>query len=132
MRRPLRVLLVDDDRDSREICGEFLVVAGYEVVQAANGAEGVAAAIARRPDVVVMDLDMPVMGGLEAIRRLKAEPRTRALPVIVLSASAVVEHGNVARAGCPTCLAKPCDLDDLQGVIQSLVDVPRLERLSGG
>jgi CheY-like chemotaxis protein len=105
-------------------------MAGYEVMQAANGEEGVATALGGRPDVVVMDLDMPVMGGLEAIGRLKADPRTKALPVVVLSASAVLEHGSAACAGCPTCLAKPCDLDDLEGVIRSIVEGERLERTS--
>jgi CheY-like chemotaxis protein len=130
MHRPWRVLLVDDDDDARELCGEYLTMAGYEVVQAVNGADGVAAAIGKRPDVILMDLDMPVMGGLEAIRRLKADPRTMALPVIVLSASAVLKHGSAACAGCATRLAKPCDLGDLEGIIRSIVEGERLERTS--
>ncbi len=119
--RPWRVLLVDDDDDCRELCGEYLRAAGYEVLQAENGLEGVEIANSRKPDLVVMDLEMPVMGGLEAIRRLRADVRTRAIHVIVLSANGDVDHAKVKRAGCDSCLVKPCALDDLEGVIRAAV-----------
>src|ERR1700679_3578070 len=92
VRRAWRVLLVDDQVEAREICAEYLTATGYEVLQAENGARAIDVAIARKPDVIVMDIEMPVMDGLEATRRLGADPRTHAIPVIVLSANAVVEH----------------------------------------
>ncbi len=91
MRSPRRVLLVDDEVDLREMCTEYLTTAGYEVLQAANGAEAIDIAIARRPDVIVMDIEMPVMDGLEAAQRLAADARTYAIPVIMLSAYRVAE-----------------------------------------
>jgi CheY-like chemotaxis protein len=126
MERPRRVLLVDDDDDSRELCAEYLGAAGFEVVQAENGAEGIETAIRRKPDLVVMDLEMPVMGGLEAIERLRDDARTRAIPVIVLGATGDVDHAKVMRAGCDTCLVKPCEPDDLEGIIRAVLDASQL------
>ena len=127
MRRPWRVLLVDDEVDFRELCKEYLTTAGYEVLQAENGAEAVDVAIDHRPDVIVMDIEMPVVGGLEAIQRLGADARTRAIPVILLSASAIAEHNKKAeRLGCTVCLVKPCDPFDLEGIIRTLVETKRL------
>jgi DNA-binding response OmpR family regulator len=135
MPRPPRVLLVDDDDDGRELCAEYLGAAGFEVLQAENGAKGVETAVRRRPDLVVMDLEMPVMDGLEAIRRLRGDASMRAVPVVVLSANGDVEHAEVKRAGCDVCLVKPCNPDDLEGVIRALLDAHRFEsahdRVSG-
>jgi two-component system cell cycle response regulator DivK len=132
MPRPERVLLADDDEDGRELCAEFLSLAGFEVLQAVNGAEAIQTAIRRRPDIVVMDLEMPIMGGLEAIRRLRGDARTRAIPVVVLSANGDVDYRmKVARAGGEMCLVKPCDPDELEGVIRALLDTSRPEHGSG-
>ena len=130
MPRPQRVLLVDDDNDTRALCAEHLGTAGFEVLQAANGAEAIAMAIQRKPDIVVMDLEMPVMGGLEAIQRLRGDDRTRAIPIVVLSANGDVDHAKVKRAGCDICLVKPCRLDDLEGVIRALLDMYPVELAS--
>jgi CheY-like chemotaxis protein len=118
--------LVDDDEDGRELCAEYLGVAGFEVLQAGNGADGIEAAVRRNPDLVVMDLQMPVMGGLEAIERLRGDARTRTIPVIVLSANGIVDHARARRAGCDTCLDKPCWPEDLEGTIRALIDSNRL------
>jgi CheY-like chemotaxis protein len=83
-----------------------------------NGVEAIDAAIHREPDLIVMDLEMPVMGGLEAIRRLRVDERTRAIPVMVLSADGIVGHARAKRVGCNTCPVKPCDPDDLEGIIE--------------
>ena len=127
------MLLVDDEVDVREMCTEYLTTAGYEVLQAENGAEAVDIAVARQPDLIVMDIEMPVMDGLEATRRLGADARTRAIPVIVLSANGIVEH---AKAGAPrvqrVCLVKPCDPYDLEGIIRTLVESRRQEPAAGG
>ena len=132
MRRPWRVLLVDDDVDIREMCAEYLTTAGYEVLQAENGAKAIDVAIDREPDVIVMDVEMPVMDGLEAVLRLGADARTHAIPVIVLSANGVVEHANAERVGCTVCLVKPCDPYDLEGIIRTLVEARRQEPAAGG
>jgi CheY-like chemotaxis protein len=126
MQRPWRVLLVDDDDDSREVYAAWLTAAGYEVLQAEDGAEAIETTLRRRPDLIVMDLEMPVMGGLEAIRRLREDARTWAIPVVVLSANGIVDHAKAARAGCETCLVKPCACDDLENVVQAILDASRL------
>ncbi len=125
MRRPSRVLLVDDEIDIRELCTEYLTTTGYDVLQAENGAEAIELAIERMPDIVVMDVEMPIMGGLEAIRRLGGDARTHAIPVILLSASAIAEHVEAERLGCTVCLVKPCDPYDLEGIIRTLLQTRR-------
>jgi len=127
MPRPQRVLLVDDDEDSRELCAEYLGAAGFEVLQAADGAAAVETAIRRKPDLVVMDLAMPIMGGLEAVERLKHDTRTRAIPVIVLSSTGDVDHAKAERAGCALCLVKPCDPEELESLIRTVLDTHRLD-----
>jgi CheY-like chemotaxis protein len=121
VRRPWRVLLVDDDADLREMCSEYLTTAGYDVLQAENGAVAIDVAIGRKPDVIVMDLEMPVMAGLEAMQRLGVDPRTRAIPVVVLSANGVLPQATAERLGCKVCLLKPCDPRDLEGILRTLV-----------
>jgi two-component system cell cycle response regulator DivK len=130
MQRPWRVLIVDDDEDGRELCAEYLAGAGFEVLLAENGEVGIETAVRRRPDIVVMDLEMPVMGGLEAIERLRGDARTRAIPIVVLSANGDVDCERVRLAGCDTCLVKPCLPDDLEGVVRALLDADRLQPAS--
>jgi two-component system cell cycle response regulator DivK len=132
MRRPWRVLLVDDEVDVREMCAEYLTTAGYEVLQAENGARAIDVAIGRKPDVIVMDIEMPVMDGLEATQRLGADARTRGIPVIVLSANGIVEHAKAERLGCNVCLVKPCDPYDLEGIIRTLAEPRRQAPATGG
>jgi len=123
MPRPGRVLLVDDDADSRELYAYSLGGAGFEVLQAENGAIAVETAIRTRPDVVVMDLEMPVMGGLEAIRRLRANAVTRAIPVVVLSGNSVLDRATAKHAGCTEFLLKPCSAVELEGVVRAFLDI---------
>jgi CheY-like chemotaxis protein len=132
MRRPWRILLVDDEVDFREMCAEYLTTAGYEVLQAESGKEAIDVAIARKPDLIVMDVEMPRMDGLEATRRLGADARTHAIPVIVLSANSIAQHARAERLGCTVCLTKPCDPDDLEGVIRTLVETRRHTPTVGG
>lgn len=123
--RPWRVLLVDDDAESREMYAECLTE--FEVCQADNGAVAIGAAIQSKPDVIIMDLQMPVMDGLEAIARLKADERTQGIPIAVLSGDSVAEHAKAKRAGCAVCLVKPCCPEELANVIRALADPCSLE-----
>lgn len=104
--RPL-VLVVDDFPDTVELLTELLFDAGYSVTLAFDGDDGVARAAVVRPDVIVMDLAMPRKDGLAATRALKADPRTRHIPVVLYTAHAGAELGVVARAaGCAAVVAK--------------------------
>lgn len=102
------VLLVDDYADTRELYGFYLRMQGYGVEEAEDGIDGVAKAVALRPAAIVMDLAMPNMNGWEATRILKADPRTRTIPVICLTAHAhPKERESALDAGCDVFLTKP-------------------------
>src|SRR5438046_8654140 len=98
-RKPI-VLLVDDYPDAREMYAEYLEFSGFDIVQAGNGVEAIERAIDSHPDVILMDLSLPVMDGWEATRRLKADERTNAIPVLAVTGRAVAGVSNdAANAG---------------------------------
>jgi len=103
-----RVLLVDDYPDAREMYTEYLEFSGFDVVEAGNGMEALQKAVDASPDIILMDLSLPVMDGWEATRRLKAHPALKDVPVIALSAHAMIGDEDRARqAGCDDYLSKP-------------------------
>jgi two-component system cell cycle response regulator DivK len=108
------VLVVDDFVDNREMYSEYLQFSGYRVIEATNGREAVEAATAQLPDIIIMDLSLPVMDGWEATRRLKSNARTASIPVVALTGHALAGHSKGARdAGCDSFLIKPCLPDQL-------------------
>jgi two-component system cell cycle response regulator DivK len=120
-RKPL-VLVVDDFADNREMYSEYLAFSGYDVIEARNGKEAVDAANDRKPDIIIMDLSLPVMDGWEATRRLKADARTKDIPVVALTGHALAGHSKGAReAGCDSFLAKPCLPDQLVAEIKRML-----------
>ena len=122
VKKPL-VLVVDDFADNREMYSEYLSFSGYDVIEATNGKEAVDAARARLPDIIIMDLSLPVMDGWEATRRLKADDRTRKIPVVALTGHALAGHSKGARdAGCDSFLAKPCLPDQLVAEIKRMLE----------
>ena len=112
------ILLVDDYEDSRFLYVHSLTAAGYRVEEAADGQEGLDKAFSLLPDVVVMDLSLPVLDGWEAIRRLESDDRTRATPIIALTGHSVREEDN---PGYTALLVKPCMPDALTTKIRELV-----------
>jgi two-component system cell cycle response regulator DivK len=109
-----RVLLVDDVEDNLDMYAEFLRYSGFDVIAAGDGEAALLHVQAIRPDVIVMDLAMPVMHGWEACRRLKADPETKMIPVIVLTAR-VLKGADVDTPllECEAYLTKPCLPQDL-------------------
>jgi CheY-like chemotaxis protein len=106
-RRPL-ILVAEDYTDTRELFQEFLQLQGYDVITAADGADALDKARAAHPDLVLMDLSMPVLDGYEVTRALKQDERTRDIPVLAHSAHAMAIHTTLAReAGCDTVVPKP-------------------------
>ena len=93
------MLLVDDYPDAREMYGEYLRFSGFDVVQASNGMEALQQAIETSPDIVLMDLSLPVMDGWEATRRLKADARTAAIPVVAVTGHSLAGVSENAREG---------------------------------
>ena len=109
-----RILLVEDNELSRDMLSRRLTRRGYEVLLATDGAQGVEAARTGAPDIILMDMSLPVIDGWEATRRLKAEPNTRSIPIIALTALAMASDERMAReAGCDDFDTKPVDLPRL-------------------
>jgi|SRR5712691_3549387 two-component system cell cycle response regulator DivK len=103
-----RILVVEDQEDNRRILRDLLTSAGYEIIQAENGEEALAAAARERPDLILMDIQLPVLDGYEATRRIKANPALRAIPVIAVTSYALSGDENKARAaGCDAYVTKP-------------------------
>ena len=119
----LRVLVVDDYPDAREMYAEYLQYSGFEVIEATNGAEALQRAIESMPDIILMDLSLPVMDGWEATRRLKADQRTAGIPVVALTGHALAGISDgAARAGCDAFVTKPCLPEDLVKEIRRALD----------
>ncbi len=103
-----RILVVEDTPDNRQILRDLLTSAGYEVIEAINGAEGVAAAIEHLPDLILMDIQLPVLDGYEATRRIKAHAATAKVPIIAVTSYALSgDEGKAREAGCDGYVAKP-------------------------
>jgi adenylate cyclase len=118
------VLVVDDDADSRTVLVQYLTLAGLTTATATNGAEAIDSVRALHPEVVLMDLTMPVMGGMEAIGRIKADEEIRGTVVIVVTAHtapALMEEARVAGAECG--FVKPVDPRALLAAVTSLADL---------
>lgn len=103
-----RILVVEDQPDNRQILRDLFESTGYEIVEAEDGQAGVAAAKAQRPDLILMDIQLPVMDGYEATRRIKADPDLKAIPIIVVTSYALSGDDVKARAaGCDGYVTKP-------------------------
>jgi CheY-like chemotaxis protein len=109
------ILVVDDVADGREIVGEYLRLGGYEMAGAADGLEAVEKTLELLPDVVLMDVWLPRMDGLEATRRLRQDERTRGIPIIALTAHGLASARDRAlEAGCDAVITKPFVPEDLE------------------
>jgi two-component system, cell cycle response regulator DivK len=121
-RRPL-ILLVEDRVDSRELYAEYLAYAGFSVVTAINGHEGLRIAAHLVPDLILMDLRMPGMDGFEATADLKADPRLAHIPVVAITADLSADIFERARAaGCTTVIEKPALPDEVARRITEILD----------
>jgi CheY-like chemotaxis protein len=117
-----KILLVEDNEMNRDMLSRRLQRRGYEVVIAVDGQEGVALAQAEAPDLILMDMSLPVMDGWEATRQLKAASETIAIPVIALTAHAMSgDREKAMEAGCDDYDAKPIDLPRLLAKIEALL-----------
>jgi CheY-like chemotaxis protein len=120
-----RVLLVDDYPDAREMYTEYLQYSGFDVVEAGNGMEALERAVDATPDIILMDLSLPVMDGWEATRRLKSDQRTASIPVVALTGHALAGISEGAKkAGCDAFVTKPCLPEDLVKEIRRILAGP--------
>jgi len=117
-----RILLVEDNEMNRDMLSRRLQRRGYEVIIALDGQQGVAMAQSSSPDIVLMDMSLPVMDGWEATRTLKASPDTKEIPVIALTAHAMsTDRDKAMEAGCDDYDTKPIELTRLIAKMESLM-----------
>ena len=117
-----KILYVEDNDDNVYMLRGRLTRAGFEVAVATDGAQGVAMAVSAAPDLILMDLSLPVLDGWEATRRLKSAPATSPIPIIALSAHAMEgDRAKALAAGCDDYDTKPVDLPSLLGKIRTLL-----------
>lgn len=117
-----KILLVEDNELNRDMLSRRLSRRGYQVEVAVNGAQGIEMARSLAPDLILMDVGLPGIDGLEATRRLKAEPGTRTIPIVALTANAMAgDQEEALAAGCDEYDTKPVDITRLVGKIQALL-----------
>ena len=119
----MKILYVEDNEDNIFMLKNRLTRAGHTVVVATDGAQGVAMALSERPDVILMDLSLPVLDGWQATRQIKADPATRHIPVIALTANAMAgDREKALSVGCDDYDTKPVELPRLLGKIKQLAE----------
>jgi two-component system, cell cycle response regulator DivK len=118
-----RILLVEDNEMNRDMLSRRLVRNGYEVFLAVDGLEGADMALSKRPDLILMDMSLPVIDGWEATRRIKANDATRHIPVIALTAHAMAgDREKAMEVGCDDYDTKPVEISRLLGKILALLE----------
>jgi two-component system cell cycle response regulator DivK len=117
-----RILVVEDHEDNRQILRDLLSSGGFDMIEAENGAEAIAAAEANRPDLILMDIQLPIVDGYEATRRIKANPVLKAIPIIVVTSYALSgDEEKARRAGCDDYVTKPFSPRELLAKIRQYV-----------
>jgi two-component system, cell cycle response regulator DivK len=118
-----RLLIVEDNEMNRDMLSRRLIRKGYEILVAVDGAEGLAMARGDMPDLILMDMSLPVLDGWEVTRQLKADDATRAIPIIALTAFAMSgDREKALAAGCDDYDTKPIELPRLLGKIETLLN----------
>jgi len=119
-----KILIVEDNVQNRLLMVDILKIHGFEIMEARDGQEGIQLAREQQPDLILLDMQMPVMDGLEAARRLKADPETRAIKILAITSFAM--KGDLERilaAGCDEYMAKPIDTRQLPVVVRRLLNL---------
>mgnify|MGYP001228055318 CR=1 FL=1 len=117
-----RILIVEDNEDNMTLVRDVLASRGYMVIEAVDGQQGLELAMTQRPDLIIMDLSLPLLDGWEVVRQLKADPELRRIPVVALTAHAMVgDREKALDAGCDDYLAKPIRLAMLIAKVKEFV-----------
>jgi two-component system cell cycle response regulator DivK len=117
-----RILVVEDQEDLRAILRDFLTASGYDIIEAVDGSQGVAKARLHRPDLILMDIQLPVLDGYDATRQIKADPDLAPTPIIAVSSFAMKGDEEKAHAsGCDGYVTKPYSPMNLLGIIRGLL-----------
>lgn len=116
------VLLVEDTEDNRVMMRRLLEMSGYRVTEAVNGVEAVTNAEREEPQIILMDLSLPIIDGLAATRRIRQMPELKDVPIIAVSAHDTMDfHAEAMAAGCDAYITKPIDYGELEGLIERLL-----------
>ncbi|CAN5352122.1 MAG: response regulator [Pyrinomonadaceae bacterium] len=116
------VLVVEDFEDNRFMMRRLLEMSGYRVIEAVNGQEAIESAQREHPDLILMDLSLPLLDGLSATRRIRAQPNLRQVPIIAVSAHDTTDfHAEALAAGCNEYVTKPIDFDELEELLKRLL-----------
>lgn len=117
-----KILIVEDNVVNRVLMQDLLTYHGYEILEAGDGAEGIEKARKYKPDLILMDMQMPIMDGIQAVTRLKADPKTRDIKIISLTAFAMKgDRERFLRAGCDEYVAKPINTRELPKLVKRLL-----------
>jgi two-component system cell cycle response regulator DivK len=116
------ILVVEDQEDNRQILRDLLTSGGFDMIEAENGEEAITAAETNKPDLILMDIQLPLLDGYEATRRIKANPELKAIPIIVVTSYALSgDEEKARRAGCDDYVAKPFSPRELLAKIKEYV-----------
>jgi two-component system cell cycle response regulator DivK len=114
------ILVVEDQEDNRQILSDLLSGAGYELTEAENGEEAIAAVAKRRPDLILMDIQLPIMDGYEATRRIRSNPDLKSVPIIAVTSYALAgDEDKALAAGCDGYVSKPYSPRDLLAKVRT-------------
>jgi two-component system, cell cycle response regulator DivK len=124
-----RILVIEDHEDNRQILRDLLTSANFEVIEAVDGEAGLAAAATHRPDLILIDIQLPGIDGYEATRRLKADTRLHAIPIIAVTSYALAGEADMARAaGCDAYIPKPYSPRQLLAKVREYLSSPASTR----
>jgi len=116
------ILVVEDQEDNRQILRDLLGNAGYELTEAENGEEAIAAVGRRRPDLILMDIQLPIMDGYEATRRIRTNPDLKSVPIIAVTSYALAgDEDKALAAGCDGYVSKPYSPRDLLAKVRTFL-----------
>ena len=117
-----KILIVEDNEVNRVLMQDLLTYHGYEIIEAADGAEGIEKAKEYSPDLILMDMQMPVMDGIQAVAHLKADPETRDIKIISITSFAMKgDRERFLQAGCDEYMSKPIDTRELPKLVKRLL-----------
>jgi two-component system, cell cycle response regulator DivK len=117
-----RILIVEDNEQNRKLVRDVLAFKGYEIIEAETGEEGLRLARDRHPSLIMMDIRLPGIDGVETLRQLRAEEATRDIPVMALTASVMTaDQQRITQAGFDACQAKPISVKDFMATVERLV-----------
>lgn len=122
-----KILVVEDNKKNRLLLKDILMYYGYEVIEAVNGEEGVRLAIEHKPDLILMDIQMPVMNGFRAVEALKDNPDTKHIKIVAVTSFAMKgDREKMLKAGFDGYIAKPIDTKQLPEIVKELIGLRRM------